>query len=180
MRGSADAYGTAARLFHWSTAFLLSITFLLALVLGTTEQMRPILLPWHRGIGLLVLFVTILRLIWRTFDRHPTQISNPAFGRAATGLHWTLYLGLVIVPIFGWLFTNARGRSVTIVGWVLPKLIVKDEYYARLAIAAHEYLAFGLLALALFHITAAGWHRFVLGDDTGSRMGLSSFHKGLV
>jgi len=180
MRGSADAYGTVARLFHWSTALLLSITFLLALVLATMDQMRPRVLPWHRSIGLFVLFVTILRLMWRTFDQHPAQQSNLVFGRAATGLHRTLYLGLVIVPLFGWLFTNARGRSVSVIGWVLPKLMVKDEYYARLTIAAHEYLAFGLLALAVLHIAAAGWHRFVLGDNTGSRMGLSLFRKDLV
>jgi cytochrome b561 len=168
MRGSAEVYGTMARLFHWSSVLFLALAYLLALILATME-MRGTVLYWHRSVGVFVLFLTMLRLGWRTIDRRPVHGAS-VLARAAAGLHGILYGGLVIVPLFGWFFTNARGRTVSIFGLALPKLINKDEYYSRLAINAHEYLALTLLVLIVFHIAAAGWHTFILADNTGARM----------
>ena len=55
-------------------------------------------------------------------------------------------------------------------GQHLPSLIFKDQYFSRVAIGTHEFLAYALLALIGLHVAAALWHHLVLRDATLKRM----------
>ena len=69
-------------------------------------------------------------------------------------------------------YTNARGHPVFLLGIQLPSLLFKDQYFSRVAIGTHEFLAYALLALIGAHVAAALWHHLVLRDATLKRMWL--------
>jgi cytochrome b561 len=85
-------------------------------------------------------------------------------------VHATLLACLLIVPLLGWTYTNARGHTLLLLGIRLPSLIFKDQYFSRVAIEGHEFLAYALLILIGAHVAAALWHHVVLRDATLKRM----------
>ena len=62
------------------------------------------------------------------------------------------------------------GIVLYVFGVPLPSLIFKDEYFSRVAITLHEWLAYTLLALIGIHILAALWHHFYRRDDSLRRI----------
>jgi cytochrome b561 len=124
----------------------------------------------HRTIGLLVLSVTVLRVFWRFLSRRPPGIGSLAARWAAGLVHTAMLACLLIVPLLGWAYTNARGHTLLLLGIRLPSLVFKDEYFSRVAIGGHEFLAYALLTLIGVHVAAALWHHFVLRDTTLKRM----------
>ena len=124
----------------------------------------------HRTIGLSVLAVTVLRVLWRLVDRRPPVMGASSWQWATGAVHATLLASLLVVPLLGWAYTNARGHPVLLLGIRLPSLIFKDQYFSRVAIAGHEFLAYALLTLIGAHVAAALWHHLVLRDATLKRM----------
>jgi len=72
---------------------------------------------------------------------------------------------------FGLLNTNARGRRVDFyfLG-ELPPVVGPDKILAKLAMAAHELVAYLILALVALHAAAALFHHFVRRDDVLNAM----------
>jgi cytochrome b561 len=124
----------------------------------------------HRTLGLLVLLLTVLRVLVRWFSRRPPAIGAKRWRWAAGAVHAALLGSLLAIPMLGWAYTNARGHALLLWGMRLPSLIFKDQYFSRVTIAAHEFLAYTLLALIGAHVAAALWHHLVLRDATLTRM----------
>lgn len=112
---------------------------------------------WMLGVGIVGLFG--LRVLIRLIDREPpmqaplTQWSL----RAAKAIKWALYLFLLVMPLTGWLMTNALGQQVSFYGWVLPELVSPSSTLALDLTEAHAngvvlgYLLLGLNALAALY-----------------------------
>jgi cytochrome b561 len=173
-RGDGIGFGRAARLMHWLTVLMLVGGFALVWSVGwlPVGPARMQAVGLHRTMGLLVLVITLLRVCWRVADRRPPGIGTSRWIWAAGGVHATLLASLLIVPLLGWAYTNARGHPVLLLGIQLPSLVFKDQYFSRVAIGTHEFLAYALLALIGVHVAAALWHHLVLRDATLKRMWL--------
>jgi cytochrome b561 len=124
----------------------------------------------HRTIGLLVLSVTVLRVLWRLFGRRPLVIGSSPWRWATGAMHAALLASLLIFPLLGWAYTNARGHALILLGIRLPSLIFKDQYFSRVAIGGHEFLAYAMLSLIRVHAAADLWHHVVLREATLKRM----------
>lgn len=171
-RDGHAGFSLAVRVFHWLTVLMLAGSFALVWSIGwlPAGAERAQAVGMHRTIGLLVLFVTVLRVLWRLSHRSLPGTGTSRWRWAARGVHAALLASLLIVPLLGWAYTNARGRPLLLLGMRLPSLIFKDQYFSRVAIAAHEFLAYALLALIGAHVAAALWHHVVLRDATLKRM----------
>ena len=171
-RGDGAGFGLVARVIHWLTVLMLVGSFALVWSVGwlPAGPARVQAVGLHRTIGLLALSVTVLRVLWRLASRRPPGIGTSPWRWAAGAVHATLLTGLLIVPLLGWAYTNARGHSLFLLGIRLPSLIFKDEYFSRVAIEGHEFLAYTLLTLIGAHAAAALWHHVVLRDATLKRM----------
>jgi cytochrome b561 len=122
----------------------------------------------HRSLGVTVLALTLFRLGWRWHARIPSLPATLSVIQklAARGTEYLLYVLLLLQPILGILHTNARGRRVDFyfLG-ELPPLIGPDKLLAKQAIAAHDLVAYVLLAVIALHAAAALFHHFVRRDD---------------
>lgn len=134
---------------------------------GSREQ-SALLVQLHRSMGLTILALTLFRLAWRWNARIPPLPAElPLFQKlAARATEYALYVLLLLQPALGLLNTNARGRRVDFyfLG-ELPPVIGPDKVLAKQAMAAHEFVAYLLVALVALHATAALFHHFVRRDN---------------
>lgn len=95
---------------------------------------------------------------------HATDIA-PLLRWAAKVAHILLYGVLIALPLLGWAVTSAHGIKLTLLGSVpLPLLLAPDSELADTLSDYHVWLAWGLLALVVAHVTAACWHHFARRD----------------
>jgi cytochrome b561 len=107
-------------------------------------------------------------LAWRWVARIPPLPAElPLFQKlAARVTEYALYVLLLFQPALGLVNTNARGRRVDF--WFLgelPPVIGPDKVLAKQAMAAHELVAYLLVALVALHAAAALFHHFVRRDN---------------
>jgi superoxide oxidase len=166
----AESYDRTAKAVHWTTLLLIAGVYMAVWashVVGTKEQ-SALLVQLHRSMGLTILALTLFRLAWRWNARIPPLPAElPPFQKfAARATEYIFYALLLLQPALGLLNTNARGRRVDFyfLG-ELPPVIGPDKVLAKQAMAAHEFVAYLLVALVALHAAAALFHHFVRRDN---------------
>ena len=121
--------------------------------------------------GLLVLFITLFRVVWRLVKGTPT-IDGSAFEKKAAKLgHVLLYISLLAVVFSGYLISTGEGKPISFFDWFdVPALPFQVDQQATLAGAIHEYAAYVLVILALGHGVMAVKHHFIDKRSTLIRM----------
>ena len=78
---------------------------------------------------------------------------------------------MLLIVISGYLISTAKGRGVSLFGWVeVPALVSNLPDQAQRAGAVHYWLALGLLGVAGVHALGALKHHFIDKDNTLRRM----------
>ena len=174
---SAAGYSPAARVLHWIVAAL--VIALIAIGIGRGYMPkgpeRDVVTMVHKATGIVVLVLMFLRIRLRLADTPPPpDPSLPAWQATLSGVvHWAFYALLMIMPMLGWVGSNALGRPVSMYGlFDLPTLIEKNEPLGKALYGWHEALGYALLALVVIHVGAALHHRYVRKDAVLSRMTL--------
>lgn len=153
---------------HWLTVLFLLLAA--AVILSRTQvegrALRNGLLDVHRHLGLCVLLLFALRIGLRLWlGRLPELGRFPWPMRTAAALtHAALYASILILPLLGWMLSDAQGKPVHFLGLTLPRLVQPDFDLADQLLVWHQDAAWTLLALTLLHLSAALWHHFVLRD----------------
>jgi cytochrome b561 len=171
----ASVYNPPARLFHWATALLLLVQYVLAWAMPDVHRdTKPVgLIAWHLGVGVVIVLLVLVRLLWRSVHPAPPEAGNlPAALRAlARYTHWLLYLLLIAVPLMGWANASSRDWPVTLLASIpMPPLSPAGSPVGHALGDWHRVFAWVLLALAGLHVGAALFHQFVLRDETLTRM----------
>lgn len=168
-------YSWPAISLHWLIAALIfggwGLGFYMADLKLSPEKLK--LFSWHKWVGMTVLWLALLRALWRA--THAPPPANPAHPpwqrRAASAMHGALYLMMFAIPLSGWTFSSASGYPVVYFGLVqLPDLVGKNKELARLLQEVHMVLVYALVLLLLIHIGAALQHHWLHRDDTLARM----------
>ena len=175
-RNSTHNYGLTSMLLHWGAALAVIGLFALGLWMRGLNYYSP----WyrtapdiHKSIGLILLALMVLRLLWRWLSPPPAALPghSPLVRLASTAGHLTLYAGLFVVMISGYLISTADGRPISVFGWFdVPALITGIPRQEDLAGEVHFYAAWALVILAGLHALAALKHHFIDRDDTLRRM----------
>ncbi|WP_445157913.1 cytochrome b [Halomonas sp. E14] len=173
-RNTRTGWGLISMSLHWLSALVIVGLFLLGwwmTGLGYFDPWYNRAPWWHRSIGILLLFATLLRLAWRLWQPTP-QARGSRFERLAAHLgHVLLYVLLLVVMLSGYLISTARGRGISVFDWFeVPALISHLPNQAAIAGEIHWYSALALMLLAAGHVLAALKHHFVNRDDTLARM----------
>lgn len=162
------AWPRAIALAHWLTVVLLLAAVALVAVRSGVDGRAPraFLLDLHRGAGLLIALLALVRLVlrWRYRRGVPPPPVQGVWKLLATGSHALLYAGLLLVPMLGWALASARGLQISLVFGSLPALVATDPDLADSLGDAHRIAAVSLLGLATAHALAALWHHLVRRD----------------
>ena len=156
-------YSTVAIWLHWIIAALLVANLLIGLFRGEFgRETASSLMWWHKGIGLTVLGLTLVRLAWRAAHRPPPfdAIMKRWEKAAASAIHAAFYLLLIAIPLTGWLISSTSGRETDWFGLfdVPPLPVSRSEDAHELAEEVHEILAKVTIGLILLHVAGAVKH----------------------
>lgn len=165
-------YSTPSRILHWIVAGLVLATWPLGLMIGFVK--KEVSLDFylvHESLGFLVLWFMLLRVGARLTSRAPLHDGPRIEQIAAHGVHGLLYLFLIIMPVSGFLATNAHGFPLTWFG-VIPvwSPIGKSPDIAWTLSGIHAWSAWILLGLFALHIGAILMHHVLKRDTTLYRM----------
>jgi cytochrome b561 len=165
IRDTAAGYGLLTRLLHWLMAVAIIAMFALGLWMVTLTYYSPYyqLAPdIHRSVGMLLLFLLVLRFAWRLANPKPDDGELKPWERTAASIvHWGFYPLLFALMASGYLISSAGGRPVAVFDWFNVPAIVSDKGLEQPAGAAHEYLAYVTIALVVLHAAAALKHHFL-------------------
>jgi len=175
LKDSRSGYGLLSIAIHWISALLILFLFGLGIYmvdLGYYDDWYHEGPELHISVGLVVLLLMLVRVIWRIANPTPLEFSaKRAQNLAAKFVKLGLYAFIFIVLISGYLITTAEGQPASMFNLIkFPVLTELSSQNVDLAGAVHEYLAWGIVLLVVFHVAGALLHHFVIRDRTLVRM----------
>jgi len=164
-------YDSVAQSLHWMIASLIVVQLILGVLTAQLPHVKESILPVHKGVGVTILILAIVRLAWRL--RHtppPLPTAMNAFERfAAKGAHAALQGLTLLLPLTGLILISAPDSALRVVGLIAPALHGSQPAYVQLK-SIHGVLAASLVVIVLLHAFAALRHHFWLRDDVLIRM----------
>ena len=139
----------------------------------------------HKSFGFMILFLSILRLIWRLSHRPPALPDGmSAFERLGAKVsHIAFYVFMIGLPMSGWLVVSTSTTKITT--RIFKRIKVPDlpfvsrgETMETVSETVHEYMAYALIVLLVLHVGAVLKHHVVNKDDVLTRM-TPRFKRGL-
>ncbi|MDZ7853124.1 MAG: cytochrome b [Halomonas sp.] len=173
-KNTLSGWGLVSILLHWISA--LAIIGLFALGwwmtgLGYYDSWYNLGPWWHRSVGMLLLFATLLRVVWRFANPVPVERGHRLERLAAHLGHIGLYVLMLVVLVSGYLISTADGKGISVFdAFVVPALISDLPQQATVAGQVHWYSALALVLLAAGHTLAALKHHWVDRNDVLMRM----------
>ncbi|MDQ3206557.1 MAG: cytochrome b [Pseudomonadota bacterium] len=176
LRNRSDRWGPVSQFLHWTIVLLIVVLATAGLIMVELPKTPRYFWVYdlHKSTGLTLLALVLVRLAWRAYAGRPAPVAGtPRWQERVAGLtHAALYLLILAMPISGWLYDSASGlRPLRWFGtFDVPKLVGPDDRVRELALSAHEWLFWVLLALVITHAAAATYHHLFRNDDTLARM----------
>ena len=172
-----ERYAPSSRAFHWLTSVLVAVVIFFGVWIKYFEPAEQAfklrLYNIHESFGVVVFLIVVLRLLnrWRR-PPPPLPADTPGVIRAAAHTsHALLYVLLLLMPVVGFLATNAWGFPLTVFGVVpLPAPYGKDEELAKLLSFLHWCGAITLILLIGAHLMGVVYHTFIRRDGLLRRM----------
>ncbi|MEO6436059.1 MAG: cytochrome b/b6 domain-containing protein, partial [Tepidisphaeraceae bacterium] len=139
---------------HWITAAFVLTQIYLGFAFGDYPKGSPErteLFTWHRSVGVLILFLALIRLAVRLMNPPPPYPEDlPKWERAvAVWSHRLFYVLLVALPLTGLMLVSKGGATTKLVGGLSFPTVPLP--FGEL----HELLAFSLIGLLGLHAGAA-------------------------
>jgi cytochrome b561 len=167
-------YGPTAKAFHWAIVILLVVQAPLGWIMHGLRRGQPpdTALTAHVTIGMTILTLIVLRFLWRLSHPVAPGSSLPAWQRVSSeGVHWLLYLVVLLTTLTGWLLDSARGIGPVFVGGVpLPRLVAEGSALGQAIGRWHATMVWVLVTLVSLHVLAALAHYFIYRDGVMQRM----------
>lgn len=178
LTNTSTNWGAIAKLFHW----LIALLVIGNLVLGYWSDDLPVsprkveAFYWHKTIGLTILWLAVLRLLWRFTNPAPMlPLDMPGWERAlARTSHFLLYVLMIAMPISGWVINSAANFPLDLYGILrVPDLVADGPNEAAIEDAAtlvHNWMFYVICVLLALHVAGALKHHVVDGDHVLRRM----------
>jgi len=160
---------------HWVMAALVIPMFFLGRFMTGLAYTDP----WyhsapyiHKGMGLLVLALLVMRTIWISIVKRPPPLPMSALERImASVVQKSFYFILFGITLSGFLIPTARGRGVEFFGlFTVPAVISGIRHQEDMAGDIHFFLAYLIMFFIFLHTMGALKHHFIDRDETLARM----------
>ena len=162
-------------MFHWVIflliAGMLCVGFYMTGLANTPDKFK--LYGLHKSVGITVLFLALLRLMWKAANAAPALPAglHKLEKFLAHAGHAALYVLMVLLPLSGWAMSSASGFPVSVYGWfVLPDFVQPDKELKHILAERHEFLAWAMIVMVGLHALAALLHHFYYKNNVLIRM----------
>ncbi|MCW8919480.1 MAG: cytochrome b [Gammaproteobacteria bacterium] len=169
LQNSSTEYGLLSKILHWLMALiiitLIGVGIYMAELPRDTEEQKAYAFQFyglHKSFGVLVMLLVVTRLLWLRVSPAPALPAVFAAGerKMVKGLHAILYVLMLLLPLSGYLMSNAGGYPIHFFGLgELPALIGKSKEFGEIAHEAHEVMGIAMLLLIVLHAAGAVKHR---------------------
>jgi cytochrome b561 len=159
---------------HWLIA--LGIVTLLALGLYMVSLPRGLplkstLLNLHKSIGLTVFLLVVIRIAARAARSAPPLPPMRPWQRAAAhATQGLLYVGMVAMPVTGYLGSSFNRFGTRFWGIALPQWGWDDAHLRSIFFGIHQVLAWAMIVLVVVHVLGALKHQLIDRDNLLARM----------
>jgi cytochrome b561 len=173
---SGSKFGFITKFLHWLTIIFVFNQFFSINYYKYLPKSDPlkrfILVNWHKPMGFILLFITVLFILWRIKEKvRPSLEDISIYERiAAKMVHLAIFIFLFLQTVSGIIMSNASGYAIKIMGVAMPMFVAKDQALSKFAHEAHSILGGLLFLLILVHIFAALKHHFWDKNDILARM----------
>ncbi len=178
---STARYDAASQVFHWVTAIIVTIAFILGpggfgrLMHDGVDPATHSDIVWHESLGLVVFLLTALRLTWVALRPAAPRMVMAGWMRSASRLlHVALWAMLLALPATALLALGSENHPLTLLGGTrvdqLP--LIADSTLAKLADwgDVHKFLGDAVMWIAGLHAAAALYHHVILKDGVLASM----------
>ncbi|MGH3726619.1 MAG: cytochrome b [Mycobacterium sp.] len=165
-----ERFGLTAQLLHWLMAVLIITMLVLgALLVGSVGDF-PLVLAWHKAVGVVVLVLAVLRIGNRLWHKPPPMSLAQPERFIATGSELAMYTLFLAQPVIGWALVSASGVPVQIAGMRFPSIARTSIGTYSVLRETHAWVAYALLACIVAHVSAVLFHTIGLRDRLLARM----------
>lgn len=170
-------YAASSRWLHWLTVLLLLVILPLGVWIGffepDDEAFKLRLYNVHESLGVLMFVLVLIRIVNRRLNPPPPLPPDmPAWMRSvARANHIGMYALLVLMPMIGFLATNAWGFPLSLFNVLpIPFPLGKDEALAKVLSFLHLCGAIAIGLMILGHLAGVVHHTFIRRDGLLGRM----------
>lgn len=165
---------------HWLVALMVMGALAVGVYMASFEVYA--LYPWHKSFGQLIFLIVLVQVIHRLKNGWPPAVSKYSQPERvlARGVHYLLLVGVLLMPVFGFLMSALGGTGVAFFGLQLvarnpdpsdvTKVIPFNGPLAEVMNTAHGILGYLLILAILLHIAGALKHHLLDKDGTLRRM----------
>lgn len=175
------AYNLLSRSLHWLIALLIIAQLTSGYIMVTQTEKGTFLdsvkstlslYDLHKLMGLVILALMLIRFANRTLTGVPDRDQPLPIWQyeLSSFVHRWLYLVVISTAVLGWIGISLYPALVIFSSLEIPSLAAADRELSKVAFKAHTNLAYVVTFFVCVHIAAALYHRFVLKDETLSRM----------
>jgi cytochrome b561/polyisoprenoid-binding protein YceI len=183
--GRPPRYTTVAVLLHWLIAAAIIFQIILGWRMGDGPKGSPTtfaLFQLHKSIGVTILLLSLLRLIWRLFNKPPiAPEGRPKWEQVASKLvHVGSYAIMIGLPLTGWILVSASRVPIPtllygVVPWPhlpgLPELAAGPKHvWHEIGELGHGALVKLTYLLLLLHLGAVAKHQVLDKDEVFGNM----------
>lgn len=168
---NSERYPFSIVLIHWLIAAAIGANLIIGWMLDDATE----LLDLHRTLGMAILVLTIFRLFFRFMSRRkiPDSANEPGTLQylAEKVVHSLLYVGMVMVPLLGWLKTNAAGHDLVLFDTIsFPTLIERNRELSSFFGLSHSIAAYCFALLIGLHVVGGIAHYMMEKRNVFKRM----------
>lgn len=169
-------YSSTHQYLHWVTALSLLALLPIAWVMVWVTKGSSLnfsLHYWHETLGLIVLFVTLYRLVWRAVDPPPALPGwLPKWDRTLARCTYGLfYAALIWMPLTGYLMVTAAGFPPKLFDLIsTPAPIPKNAGLAKIALTLHVYGQWLVYCLLILHVGGVAFQLMIRKSGVLGRM----------
>ncbi len=168
-KNGTTEYGGLSKTLHWlMAAIILTLIFVGIYMAGlpkeTAEEKQYAFQFYglHKSFGVIALALIVLRLIWIRVSPAPALPSAfaPKERVMVKALQGLLYLLMIVMPLSGYLMSNAGGHPIHFFGLgELPAIIGESKAVGGIAHEVHEIMGWAMLVLIVLHMAGVIKHR---------------------
>ena len=167
LKNTLAEYGAISRIFHWLSATVLIIQIPLGMYLVDMDfsEKRLTTENIHVTIGISIFYLTILRLIYKTFNPTPNLNNSIFLGQRIIAKlnHVFLYISILMITISGALKKLYNGEELNMFFFNLE---IQDNFdLAEIFYEIHILSNYTLIALISLHISAVIIHKILFKEN---------------